>query len=106
MRIPILFKSAHATAEQEVLADSRATNNFICQQLLKQLQISCIPVPNPIKIWNVNGTHNQDGAITHHTDLHVCTGKESKVLCFLITNLGQDKVILGYPWFTAFKPKI
>src|SRR6266571_6542831 len=95
MRIPILFKSAHATAEQEVLADSRATNNFICQQLLKQLQISCIPVPNPIKIWNVNGTHNQDGAITHHTDLHVCTGKESKVLCFLITNLGQDKVILG-----------
>ena len=28
------------------------------------------------------------------------------ILCFLITNLGKDKVILGYPWFTAFEPKI
>jgi len=27
-------------------------------------------------------------------------------LQFLITNLGKDKVILGYPWFTAFEPKI
>ncbi len=106
MRIPVLFKSVHATAEQEVLADSGATNNFICQQLLKRLQISYIPVQNPIKIWNVDGTHNQDGAITHYTDLQVRTGTESKILHFLITNLGQDEVILGYPWFTAFEPKI
>ena len=27
------------------------------------------------------------------------------MLHFLITNLGRDKVILGYPWFTAFEPK-
>ncbi len=106
MRIPVLFKSAHTTAKQEVLADSGATDNFICQQLLKWLQISYIPVQNPIKIWNVNGTHNQDGAITHYTDLQVHTGKETKVLQFLITNLEHDEVILGYPWFTAFKPKI
>ena len=26
-------------------------------------------------------------------------------LRFLITNLGRDEVILGYPWFTAFEPK-
>ncbi len=28
------------------------------------------------------------------------------ILRFLITNLGKDEVILGYPWFTAFEPKI
>ncbi len=28
------------------------------------------------------------------------------MLQFLITNLGRDEVILGYPWFTAFEPKI
>ncbi len=60
MWIPVLFKSAHATAEQEVLADSGATDNFINSQLLKRLQISYLPVENLIKIWNVDGTLNQD----------------------------------------------
>ncbi len=106
MRIPVLFKSTHATAEREVLADSGATNNFVNSQLLKQLQISYLPVQTPIKIWNVDGTLNQDGNITHYTDLQVKTGREIHTLRFLITNLGWDKVILGYPWFTAFKPKI
>jgi hypothetical protein len=25
---------------------------------------------------------------------------------FLVTNLGEDKIILGYPWLAAFQPKI
>ncbi len=29
-----------------------------------------------------------------------------KVLHFLITNLGKDEVILGYPWLTTFEPII
>jgi len=33
-------------------------------------------------------------------------GTETKTLRFLITNLGKDKVILGYPWLTAFEPII
>src|SRR6266702_3068618 len=63
-------------------------------------------MPTPIKIWNVDGTLNQDGNITHYMDLQVRTGQETQILQFLITNLGKDKVILGYPWFTAFEPKI
>ena len=106
MRIPVLFKSAHASAKREVLANSGATDNFINSQLLKRLRISSLPVTNPIKIWNVDGTLNQDGNITHYTDLQVRTGKQTHILRFLITNLGKDKVILGYPWFTAFEPKI
>src|SRR6266702_4603983 len=106
LRIPVLFKSTHTTAEREVLIDSGATDNFINSQLLKRLRISYLPVPNPIKIWNVDGTLNQDGNITHYTDLQVKTGKETYILRFLITNLGRDEVILGYPWFTAFEPKI
>jgi len=36
----------------------------------------------------------------------VCTGTETKILKFLITNLGKDEVILRYPWLTAFEPVI
>jgi len=82
-------------AEREVLIDSGATNNFISQNLLHQLQIGYLPVEKPIKIWNVDGTHNQDGTIRHFTDLQVRTRMETKILRFLITNLGKDKVIPG-----------
>ncbi len=106
MRIPVLFESAHVTAEREVLVDSRATDNFISKNLLHRLKIGYLPVETPIKIWNVDGTHNQDGAISHFTDLQVQTRGEVKTLRFLITNLGKDEVILGYPWLTAFEPLI
>ena len=105
MQISVLFQSAHTTAEWEVLLVSGATDNFFSPQLLKRLEISTLPVKLPIRIWNIDGTHNQGGAITHYTDLKVHTGEQKKTLRFLITNLGRDEVILGYPWFTAFKPK-
>src|SRR6266702_3479524 len=106
MRIPVLFESAHATAEREVLINSGATDNFISEKVLQRLKIGYLLVETPIKIWNIDGTHNQNGAITHFTDLQVQTGTETKILRFLITNLGKDEVILGYPWLTAFKPII
>ncbi len=89
-----------------MLANSGATDNFVNIQLLKRLRISYLPIDKPIKIWNIDGTLNQDSNITHYTDLQVRTGKETHVLQFLITNLGKDEVILGYPWFTTFEPKI
>ncbi len=106
MQIPVLFESAHTTAEREVLVDSGATNNFISKNLLHWLKIGYLPMEKPIKIWNIDRMHNQDGAISHFTDLQVCTGTETKTLRFLIMNLGKDEVILGYPWLTAFKPII
>ncbi len=74
--------------------------------MLWRLQISCLPLNTPLRIWNVDGTHNQDGQITHFTDLQVRTGADTKLLRFLLTNLGKDEVILGYPWLTAFEPTI
>ena len=49
-----------------------------------------------------------DKAISHtsHTDLEVQTGVKRVKMRFFLTDLGEQKVILGYPWFAAMQPKV
>jgi len=37
--------------------------------------------------------------------LDIQTGGVRKSIQFLITNIGNEDIILGYPWMAAFKPK-
>src|SRR5882757_2721323 len=39
-------------------------------------------------------------------DLQIQTGIKCTDMCFFLTDLGDHKVILGYPWFAANQPKI
>src|SRR5260370_2332334 len=58
------------------------------------------------KLLNVDGTENRSGELRHYTDLQVQTGNNHTNLQFYLTELGQQKAILGYPWFAAAQPKI
>src|SRR5260370_16677565 len=60
----------------------------------------------PRKLLNVNGTENKSGELHHYTDLQVQTGNNHTNLRFYLTELGEQKAILGYPWFAAAQPKI
>jgi hypothetical protein len=55
---------------------------------------------------NVDGTKNKQGTIRYymHLDLHV-NGKKHMER-FLITGLGNQKVILGLPWLQKHNPEI
>jgi hypothetical protein len=43
--------------------------------------------------------------ITHYLDLDVCTKGIHKEMCFLITDIGSEDLLLGYPWLAMFKPR-
>src|ERR1700761_3961024 len=43
--------------------------------------------------------------LTQYVDLLVCTGKREETMQFLVTGLGNEDLILGYPWLTTFKPQ-
>ena len=63
-------------------------------------------LPKKIEVFNVDGTENQDGSITKKisADLDV---KGCKMMTqFLVTVLGSQRVILGYPWLIYANPKI
>jgi hypothetical protein len=96
------LQSSHSKAERQVLVDSGATNNFISDKLLKRMKIGKLNLQKPHVIWNIDGTQNQSGMIKQFVDLQVRCGDKMENMKFLVTDLGEDKIILGYPWLAAF----
>ena len=56
---------------------------------------------NPQRLQNADGSLNQGGGLTHYTELEVLTGDETHLLCFHIADMGDNNLILGYPWFAT-----
>jgi hypothetical protein len=53
-------------------------------------------------VYNVDGTENQGGIISKSCVLCVQQGEQQIAQRFYVTNLGQDHIILGYPWLQEF----
>jgi hypothetical protein len=91
-------------AEAVTLLDSGATENFMNLQYAKYLQLPIKRLKESCKVYNVNGTPNHSGELQYFTDLQVQTGTQHSTLQFFLSDLGENKAILGYPWFAAFQP--
>jgi hypothetical protein len=105
MRVPVSFRTLHAMANKRILVDSGATDNFIHPKLIKRLGLGTQALDRPRKIWNIDGTNNRGGELTHFVDLDVRTGKQEEQMRFLVTDLGGEDLVLGYPWLATFEPK-
>ena len=105
MKVPLSFRTLHAMANKTILVDSGATVNFIHPKLLKKLDLGSQPLERPRKIWNIDRTTNKAGVLTHCIDLEVRTGGQQEIMKFLMTDLGGEDLILGYPWLSTFEPK-
>ena len=73
MRIPVLIHTSYTMADKQALIDSGATDNFMHLQFAQQMGIGTKPLPNPRKIWNIDGTMNKGGFLTHYADVDVQT---------------------------------
>src|SRR5260370_39619587 len=93
-------------AERQVLVDSGATDNFINERILKRMKIERLQLHKLKTIWNIDGMHNKAGTITECVDLQVKVEDWKEQMWFLITNLGEDEIVPGYPWLAAFQLKI
>ena len=91
--------------DKRILVDSGATDNFIDPRLITRLGLGTRNLERPRKIWNIDGTNNQAGMLTQYVDLSVRTGKREETMRFLVTSLGNEDLILGYPWLTTFEPQ-
>jgi hypothetical protein len=97
MKVPVSFRTLHAMADKNILVDFGATDNFIHPKLLKQLGLGIQVLDRPRKIWNINRTTNCAGQLTSFVDLKVQTGSREEKMRFLVTDLGNEDLILGTP---------
>jgi len=88
------------------LLNSGATENFIDHTTVARLRLGTKKLNFQRPVYNVDGTMNRHGTITHACDLMVKQGNKKVQQRFYISNLGRDRFILGYPWFRAFNPDI
>jgi len=70
------------------------------------MKIGKLQLTRPQTIWNIDGSHNKSGTIKYFVDLQVRVGTKKENMRFLVTDLGEDEVVLGYPWLVAFQPRI
>ena len=106
MHIPVSLCTSYSMADKKALVNSGATNNFIHPCFTERMGLGSRMLSQPRKIWNIDGTPNKGGLLTHYIDLDVQTKGVHKEMCFLITDLGGEDIILGYPWLATFKPHI
>ena len=89
-----------------MLLDSEAGGVFIDENFAKKQGYPLIPLHQLIKCKNVNGTPNKLGTINHVMTLWLDVHRRKLQSWFLVTGLGQEKVILGLPWLRKINPNI
>ena len=106
MMLCVFMHSKLKRANTIALLDSGATENFMSLQYTKYLQLPIKVLPEPRRLFNVDGTRNKAEDLKYYTDLYTRMGTTQRTLQYFLSDLGENKVILGYPWFAATQPKI
>jgi len=104
LKVPI--SHYRGTAEERILLDTGATENFIDQTTINKLCLGTKRLLLPQPVYNIDGTMNRSGTITRACDLLVTQGNKKERTRFYVTNLGCNRMLFGYPWFKKFKPDI
>ncbi len=106
MTLQFFVHSIAKRAEAIALVDSGATKNFMNLTYAKWLQLPIKQMEESRRLLNVDSIENKSGELKYYTDLQVQMGTNHTNLRFYLTKLGEQKAIMGYPWFAAAQPKI
>ena len=102
MHLPIILsceKSGNKNVETKALLDTGAGGKFIDQNFVLQNNIRTYKLAKPITVYNVDGMENKMGTITRYVDVNLQIGNRTTATKLLVTGLGRQKIILGFPWF-------
>ena len=106
LSIPVQICDTEKTVETLTLIDSRARGKFIDQNYVRKLGIKTQELERPLIARNVDGTPNKKGKITSFVTLTLIIKGRTKRTRLLVTRLGKQQLILGFPWLREQNPDI
>jgi hypothetical protein len=104
--ISCLLSGRHRTVKVAAMVDSGATALFLDKKYADRQNMWQIPLEHPITLYNIDGSLNEAGSITHKVRLSLKIGSDKEKFDFFVTSLGPEKVILGLPWLRHRNPAI
>jgi Retroviral aspartyl protease len=81
-----------------LLVDSGAGGAFMDQNYAWKQGFNLTKLEYPIMAQNMDGTKNKQETIRYYMDLDLHVNSKTHMEQFLITGLGNQKIILGLPW--------
>jgi len=88
------------------MVDCGATALFISERFVKEKYICMHSLVCEIPLYNINGSKNCAGRITHFAQLWLQVRESIEWCKLLVTELGPKYVVLGLPWLRSVNPEI
>ena len=92
--------------DEKALLDCSATGQFMDKKFAIGNNIAMRQLPVPICVYNVDGTLNIGGSITHEATLTMTHKGHKEDVTFEICNLGKVNLIIGFTWLQKHNPEI
>jgi hypothetical protein len=106
MTLCVFIHSRSKRAEAIALLDSGATENFMNIRYAQKTGLRIQKLTTERRLFNVDGTQNRAGSLKYFTDITTRTGEKATRLRYYLTDLGENQIILGYPWFASAQLRI
>src|SRR3954462_6179426 len=102
----IITTDGRRTFQVQMLLDSGCTGSCIDEGFMKAKGITTNKIPQPIPVYNADGTLNGTGSIKEIVHARIIIKEHVELISFRVTQLGKDKVFLGYDWLNTHNPTI
>jgi hypothetical protein len=90
----------------DTLVDSGATGLFMDTDYVRLNAISTHQLLLPILVFNVDGSANEAGEISEVAEVILWYDGHAECAQFMVTQLGQQNMILGFTWLWEHNPEV
>jgi aspartyl protease len=107
LSIPMLINKNESEIVKVLgLLDSGAGGEFIDRNYARNQGFKIKKLDQLLLARNVDGTKNKQGTTTTYVDLDVKINGRTLATRLMVTGLGKQKIILGFPWLNQHNPDI